>query len=115
MELTWGVYAASWDVVYDMYEGFDNIPGMIGSDIRAKGKVTDWKSGFREGTYGLGYGLWDGITGLITEPIAAVKHEGPKGLVTGLGRSGESTSFATECLLLNLELIVKLPIFFLDQ
>lgn len=85
------MHAAAWHAVYDIYEGFDNIPGLIGSDTRSKGKITDWKSGFREAAYGFGYGIWDGVTGLVTEPIVAVKEEGAKGLMTGVGRSGESS------------------------
>lgn len=69
-----------------MFEGFDNIPRMLGSTERPKGKVTDWKSGFVEGGKSLGFGLWDGITGLVTEPVDGAMREGAAGFGKGVGR-----------------------------
>lgn len=58
-----------------MYEGFDALPRAMGSEIRQKGPVEDFGSGVREGGKGLFYGWWDGITGLVTEPVAGGKKE----------------------------------------
>ena len=34
----------------------------------------------------LGYGLFDGITGLVTQPIDGAKKEGIAGFVKGVGK-----------------------------
>jgi hypothetical protein len=47
----------------------------MGSEIRARGEVNDFGSGVREAGKGLWWGWWDGITGLVTEPIAGGKKE----------------------------------------
>jgi hypothetical protein len=33
-----------------------------------------------------GYGFYDGISGLVTQPIAGAKKEGAAGLVKGVGK-----------------------------
>jgi sterol 3beta-glucosyltransferase len=73
--------------VYDVWEGIDNLPGMIGSDVREKGKITNFRSGCREAGLGLGYGIWDGLTGLVTEPMIGAKRDGMKGAFIGAGKS----------------------------
>lgn len=35
---------------------------------------------------GFGYGLFDGITGLVTQPIEGAKKEGAAGFVKGFGK-----------------------------
>lgn len=53
----------------------DNVPRMLGSAVRERGKVDSFTSGMAEGGKGLGFGLWDGIAGLVTEPIHGAKQE----------------------------------------
>jgi sterol 3beta-glucosyltransferase len=53
----------------------DNIPRLIGSSTRQRGKVDDFQSGVREGAKGVFYGYWDGIMGLVTEPIEGAQKE----------------------------------------
>lgn len=48
---------------------------MMGSTVRERGPIDDFKSGVVEGGKGLMYGWWDGITGLVTEPIEGGKKE----------------------------------------
>ena len=48
---------------------------MLGSEVRQRGEVKSFGDGVREGAKGLFYGYWDGITGLVTEPIAGGKKE----------------------------------------
>lgn len=76
-----------------MYDGFDNVPKMMGSTPRIKGKVTDWKSGFKEGGKAFSLGLWDGIVGLGVEPVDGAMREGWTGLGKGFGRGGELSFF----------------------
>jgi hypothetical protein len=72
-----------------MYEGFDNLSLMMGSTPRIRGKVTDWKSGFKEGGKAVSLGLWDGITGIVTEPVDGARREGFTGFGKGVGRGCE--------------------------
>lgn len=73
----------------DLYEGFDNVPKIMGSDIRHHGRVDSLSSGIKEGGLGLFYGVMDGITGLVTEPYVGAKQEGVKGAIKGIGKSCE--------------------------
>ncbi|KAG8896572.1 hypothetical protein FRB99_008829 [Tulasnella sp. 403] len=69
------------------YEGFRNMPKLYGSDVREVGPVRDFRSGLREGGKGFAYGIYDGITGLVTEPIRGAREEGFMGAIKGSGRS----------------------------
>ncbi|WVQ94954.1 hypothetical protein IAU59_002044 [Kwoniella sp. CBS 9459] len=83
----WGIPKAAMGVLGDMYEGFDNAAGMIGSEVREKGKVTNFGTGLKEGGKGLFWGIWDAVTGLVSEPVAGGMREGPVGVLKGFGRS----------------------------
>ncbi|WRT69975.1 uncharacterized protein IL334_006966 [Kwoniella shivajii] len=74
-------------IIDNIYEGMDNIPRMIGSESREVGKVDDFQSGVTEGAKGVFYGYWDGITGLVKEPVEGAKKEGFVGAIKGMGRS----------------------------
>jgi hypothetical protein len=58
-----------------MWEGMDNVPRLLGSAVRERGKVDSLTSGMAEGGKGFGFGIWDGVTGLVTEPIHGAKQE----------------------------------------
>ena len=75
------------DLVVGVYEGIDNIPKMMGSPVRQRGTVDSFSSGVKEGSKGLFFGWWDGITGLVTEPIHGAQKEGPVGIIKGMARS----------------------------
>ncbi|OCF44536.1 hypothetical protein I317_01608 [Kwoniella heveanensis CBS 569] len=75
------------NIINHVSEGMDNIPKLIGSSSRERGKVSDFESGVREGAKGVFYGYWDGITGLVTEPVEGAKKEGFVGALKGMGRS----------------------------
>ncbi|KAK8853459.1 hypothetical protein IAR55_004166 [Kwoniella newhampshirensis] len=75
------------NIVNSISEGMDNIPRLIGSSTRARPEVDDFESGVREGAKGVFYGYWDGITGLVTEPVEGAKKEGFLGAIKGIGRS----------------------------
>ncbi|KAG9102858.1 hypothetical protein FRC06_000972 [Ceratobasidium sp. 370] len=62
-------------IIGGVSEGFHNVPSLYGSDVRQTGPVDDIGSGFREGAKGLFYGYYDGITGLVKEPLAASTDE----------------------------------------
>ncbi|WVQ94968.1 hypothetical protein IAU59_002059 [Kwoniella sp. CBS 9459] len=75
------------NIINHVSQGMDNIPKLIGSSSRERGKVSDFESGVREGAKGVFYGYWDGITGLVTEPVEGAKKEGFVGAIKGMGRS----------------------------
>ncbi|WWC72266.1 uncharacterized protein I206_106228 [Kwoniella pini CBS 10737] len=76
------------NIVDNVYEGMGNIPRMIGSqEVREQAKVDDFESGVKEGAKGVFYGYWDGITGLVREPVEGAKKEGFVGAIKGMGRS----------------------------
>ncbi|KAF5363232.1 hypothetical protein D9758_008389 [Tetrapyrgos nigripes] len=74
-------------IVSSVHEGFYNAPKLYGSEVREAGHVKDFSSGLKEGGKGLFYGYYDGITGLVTEPIRGAKKEGFIGAVKGSARS----------------------------
>ncbi|KAG5914012.1 hypothetical protein E4U61_006198 [Claviceps capensis] len=68
-------------------KGFRNMPRLYNDDtVRPSGKVTDLTSGIRLAGKELGLGFFDGITGLVTQPIRGVGKEGASGFVKGIGK-----------------------------
>ncbi|CAE6514541.1 unnamed protein product [Rhizoctonia solani] len=75
------------NIIGSVSEGFHNVPRIYGSEVRERGPVNDFSSGITEGAKGLFHGYKDGITGLVTEPLAGAKKEGFIGFIKGSGRS----------------------------
>lgn len=68
-------------------KGFHNAPKLYGDDtVRPSDKVTGIQSGFKAAGKEFGYGLYDGITGLVTQPIAGAKKEGGVGFLKGAAK-----------------------------
>ncbi|KEY65070.1 hypothetical protein S7711_08140 [Stachybotrys chartarum IBT 7711] len=68
-------------------KGFRNIPRAYNDDtVRPLEKVTDLSSGIKVAGKEFGYGLYDGISGLITQPLRGAEKEGAGGLVKGFGK-----------------------------
>ncbi|KAG8954760.1 hypothetical protein FRC04_011193 [Tulasnella sp. 424] len=78
--------------VDSLQEGFHNAPAMYGTNVRKVGRIHNWKSGFKEGGKSFLYGLYDGITGLVTEPIKGHDKEGMLGALKGTGRGMLNTT-----------------------
>ncbi|KMU78035.1 UDP-glucose,sterol transferase [Coccidioides immitis RMSCC 3703] len=67
-------------------KGFHNAPKLYGDDsVREQDKITGFQSGLRAAGKELGYGLYDGISGLVTQPLRGRK-EGAKGVIKGIGK-----------------------------
>lgn len=67
--------------------GFHNAPLLYGDEtVRRPEHITGFKSGLKAAGKGLGLGFYDGISGLVTQPVQAVKKEGPSGFLKGLGK-----------------------------
>ncbi|KAL7410756.1 hypothetical protein BDY24DRAFT_398395 [Mrakia frigida] len=75
------------NIIGSIHEGFANLPKAYGSQVRKAGKVTDFSSGVKEGAKGFFYGYYDGITGLLREPIEGGQKDGLLGAIKGAGRS----------------------------
>lgn len=75
------------DFTLGLAQGFHNAPKLYGDDtVRKKEQVTDFRSGVRAATKEFGYGMYDGITGLVTQPMAGAKKEGFAGFLKGFGK-----------------------------
>jgi hypothetical protein len=68
-------------------KGFRNIPRLYNDDtVRSIEKVTDFNSGVRVAGKEFGFGLFDGISGLVTLPMRGAQKEGAAGLIKGVGK-----------------------------
>jgi hypothetical protein len=74
------------DIPFALAEGLRNAPAMYGDKPRDFGPITDWKTGGIVAGKGLVFGLYDGISGLVTEPVKGAKKEGALGALKGFGR-----------------------------
>ncbi|QRW24983.1 glycosyltransferase family 1 protein [Rhizoctonia solani] len=72
-------------VLQGVTEGLTNVPKLYGSEVRETKPVTGFASGIVEGGKGFAYGLYDGITGLVNEPVRGFKEKGALGAAIGVG------------------------------
>ncbi|KAM0554830.1 hypothetical protein ACHAPJ_006563 [Fusarium lateritium] len=67
--------------------GFHNVPKLWGDDtVRPQEKVIDLKSGFKAMGREFGFGWYDGVTGLFTQPLRGARREGASGFLKGIGK-----------------------------
>lgn len=67
--------------------GFRNAPRLYNDDtVRPEEKVTDLASGLRIAGKEFGLGMFDGISGLVTQPLRGAEKEGAAGLFKGFGK-----------------------------
>ncbi|PVH81553.1 glycosyltransferase family 1 protein, partial [Cadophora sp. DSE1049] len=75
------------DFTLGIARGFHNAPKLYGDDtVRPQEKVTDFQSGLKAAGKEFGYGMFDGITGLVTQPLRGAEKEGAAGLFKGIGK-----------------------------
>lgn len=75
------------DFTMNLSKGFRNAPKLYGDEsVRKPEKVTDFKSGIRAAGREFGYGMYDGITGLVTQPMKGAQKEGAAGFFKGIGK-----------------------------
>ncbi|KAK5121275.1 hypothetical protein LTR85_005441 [Meristemomyces frigidus] len=80
-------FSSPMDFTMGLAKGFHNAPKLYGDDtVRKAEQVTDFKSGLRAATKEFGYGMYDGITGLVTQPMRGAAKEGPAGFIKGIGK-----------------------------
>ncbi|KAF2623002.1 glycosyltransferase family 1 protein [Macroventuria anomochaeta] len=81
------------DFSLNVAKGFHNVPKLYGGEVRKVDNVTDFKSGLTTAAKQFGFGLYDGITGIVTDPYKGAKKEGSVGFVKGVGRGIFSVPF----------------------
>ncbi|KAF2768855.1 UDP-Glycosyltransferase/glycogen phosphorylase [Teratosphaeria nubilosa] len=80
-------FSSPMDFTMSLTKGFHNAPKLYGDEtVRKPDQVTDFKSGLKAASKEFGYGMYDGITGLVTQPMKGAAKEGPAGFVKGIGK-----------------------------
>lgn len=75
------------DVSMGLTKGFRNAPKHWGDDtVRPAIQVNDFLSGAKAAGQGLGFGVYDGFTGLVTQPWNGARKEGVTGFLKGFGK-----------------------------
>lgn len=75
------------EISVGLTKGFHNFPKLWGDDtVRPQEKVSDFKSGVMAVGKEFGYGWYDGVTGLVTQPWKGAQKEGPGGFLKGIGK-----------------------------
>lgn len=68
-------------------KGFRNAPRLYNDEtVRPPEKVHDLTSGLRVAGREFGFGMYDGLSGLVTQPLKGAQKGGGVGLVKGFGR-----------------------------
>lgn len=82
---------------YNLANGFHNAPSFFFADdtVRRRDNITGFGSGVKVASKEVYYGLYDGFTGLVTQPYNGAKHDGPLGFVKGIGRGVGGLVFKT--------------------
>lgn len=80
-------FKAPMDFSMALSKGFHNAPKLYGDDtVRKSEQVSDFQSGQKAAWKEFGYGLYDGISGLVTQPMRGAQKEGAAGFVKGIGK-----------------------------
>jgi hypothetical protein len=70
-----------------MTKGLHNVPRLWGDDtVRPQERIHDFKSGMQAVGKEFGYGWYDGVTGLVTQPWNGAKRDGAAGFLKGIGK-----------------------------
>lgn len=74
------------DISLAIAQGFHNAPRLYGDDtVRRPVRISGFHSGLRAGRDEFFYGVYDGVTGLWTQPFHQAKKGGAIGFVKGIG------------------------------
>lgn len=83
------------EISVGLTKGFHNMPKLWGDDtVRPHEQVSDFKSGAVAAGKEFGFGWYDGVTGLVTQPWKGAQKEGASGFVKGIGKG--VAGFATK-------------------
>ncbi|PBP17903.1 isoleucyl-tRNA synthetase [Diplocarpon rosae] len=77
---------APMDLTLAVAQGFHNAPRLYGdTTVRRPTRITGFKSGLKAAGEEFTFGLYDGFTGLVTQPYTGARDGGPVGFVKGVG------------------------------
>ncbi len=83
------------EISVSLTKGFHNLPKLWGDDtVRPQEQVSDFKAGAMAAGKEFGFGWYDGVTGLVTQPWKGAQKEGASGFVKGIGKG--VAGFATK-------------------
>ncbi|KAF4544240.1 uncharacterized protein LTHEOB_6358 [Lasiodiplodia theobromae] len=74
------------DLPLAVAEGMRNAPALYGENVAQHQPVTDWKSGAVVAGKNFAWGLAEGVSGIVTQPVKGAREEGALGAVKGVGR-----------------------------
>ena len=75
------------DLSLALAQGFHNAPRLYGdSTVRTAPRIKGLKSGSRAACSAFVFGIYDGVTGLVLQPVQGAKEAGVKGAVKGVGK-----------------------------
>lgn len=75
------------DISVGLTKGFHNMPKLWGDDtVRPHDRIGDFRSGAKAAGREFGYGWYDGVTGLVTQPWEGAQKEGVTGFAKGFGK-----------------------------
>ncbi|KAI5805778.1 hypothetical protein EDC01DRAFT_785835 [Geopyxis carbonaria] len=74
------------DVSLAVAQGFHNAPRLYGDRVRRPARITGFHSGARAAGKELALGIYDGVTGLVTQPYRGARDGGVVGGLKGAGR-----------------------------
>ncbi|KAI4256519.1 MAG: hypothetical protein LQ352_002067 [Teloschistes flavicans] len=75
------------DFTLSVARGFHNAPKLYGDEsVRHPDKVTGIQSGLKAAGKEFGYGMYDGVSGMVTQPLHGAKQEGLAGFIKGFGK-----------------------------
>lgn len=75
------------ELASSLTRGSHNVPRLWGDEsVRPQQRVTDFKSSMKAMGKDFGYGWYDGITGLVTQPWSGAQKGGAAGFAKGVGK-----------------------------
>ncbi|KAL3419219.1 glycosyltransferase family 28 domain-containing protein [Phlyctema vagabunda] len=82
---------------YNVANGLHNFPSYVLHDdtVRRRENITGLGSGAKVAAKGWGFGMYDAITGLVTQPYIGAKKEGAAGFGKGIGKGVGGLVFKT--------------------
>lgn len=78
---------APMDLAESIAQGFHNVPRLYNdTTVRPQENVTGFQSGLKAAGMDFAHGIYDGVTGVVTQPINGAKEGGVAGFVAGVGK-----------------------------
>lgn len=75
------------DISVNLTRGMHNVPKLWGdTTVRPQERVTDFRSGMKAVGREFGFGFYDGLGGLVTQPWKGAKEDGASGFFKGVGK-----------------------------